>query len=99
MRVAVIGTGYVGLVIGAGLAESGNSVVCADVDEAKIARLKKGEIPIYEPGLEPLVMRNEAEGRLHFTTNVGEAVEQAGIIFIAVGTPPGEEGSARPRHL
>ena len=99
MKVAVVGTGYVGLVIGAGLAETGNSVVCADVDEKKIARLKRNEIPIYEPGLEPLVVRNQAEGRLGFTTDVGAAVEQSEIIFIAVGTPQDEDGSADLRHV
>ena len=99
MKVAVVGTGYVGLVIGAGLAETGNTVVCADVDETKIARLKQNEIPIYEPGLEPLVVRNQAEGRLAFTTDVGAAVEQSEIIFIAVGTPQDEDGSADLRHV
>ncbi len=99
MNVAVIGTGYVGLVIGAGLAETGNSVVCADISEAKIARLKKNEIPIYEPGLEPLVVRNQDEGRLRFTTDVGEAVRASDIIFIAVGTPQDEDGSADLTHV
>ena len=99
MKVAVIGTGYVGLVMGAGLAESGNTVVCADVDARKIDKLRQGEVPIYEPGLEPLVQRNQAEGRLHFTTDVGEAVRQAEIVFIAVGTPQDEDGSADLRHV
>ena len=89
MHVAVIGTGYVGLVVGACLAETGNDVICADIDEEKIARLCRGEIPIYEPGLEPLVVRNLQEGRLRFTTDVGEAVRKSEIIFIAVGTPEG----------
>ncbi len=99
MRVAVVGTGYVGLVAGACLAEAGNDVACADIDEGKIARLNAGEIPIYEPGLEPLVERNLREGRLTFTTAVGAAVRDAEIVFIAVGTPPGEDGSADLQHV
>jgi UDPglucose 6-dehydrogenase len=99
MNVAVVGTGYVGLVMGAGLAEMGNTVVCADVDAAKIGRLKRNDIPIYEPGLEPLVVRNQAEGRLVFTTDVGDAVEKGDIVFIAVGTPPDEDGSADLTHV
>ena len=99
MNTAVIGTGYVGLVMGAGLAESGNSVVCADVDAVKIGRLQRGEIPIYEPGLEPLVVRNQAEGRLRFTTDVAEAVRASEVVFIAVGTPQDEDGSADLRHV
>lgn len=99
MRIAVVGTGYVGLVAGACLAETGNDVTCADIDAGKIARLNDGEIPIYEPGLEPLVERNLAEGRLSFTTDVGAAVRDAEVIFIAVGTPPGEDGSADLKHV
>lgn len=99
MHVGVIGTGYVGLVVGACLAETGNDVICADIDEEKIARLSEGEIPIYEPGLEPLVRRNLEEGRLRFTTDVGEAVRRSEVIFIAVGTPEGEDGSADLRHV
>lgn len=99
MNVAVVGTGYVGLVMAAGLAEMGNAVIAADVDQEKIARLKRNEIPIYEPGLEPLVVRNQAEGRLAFTTDVGEAVEKSDIVFIAVGTPPDEDGSADLTHV
>jgi len=99
MRIAVVGSGYVGLVVGACLAETGNDVVCADIDAGKIARLNAGEIPIYEPGLEPLVERNLEEGRLTFTTDVGQAVAAAEIIFIAVGTPPGEDGSADLQHV
>ncbi len=99
MRVGVIGTGYVGLVVGACLAETGNDVICADIDEEKIARLSRGEIPIYEPGLEPLVARNLEEGRLRFTTDVGAAVRESEIIFIAVGTPEGEDGSADLKHV
>ncbi len=99
MNVAVVGTGYVGLVMGAGLAEMGNSVVCADVDAAKIERLRRGDVPIFEPGLEPLVVRNQAEGRLAFTTDVGDAVERSDVVFIAVGTPPDEDGSADLTHV
>ena len=99
MRVAVVGTGYVGLVVGACLAETGNDVCCADIDQNKVDRLNAGEIPIYEPGLEPLVSRNLDEGRLTFTTDVGSAVADAEIIFIAVGTPPGEDGSADLQHV
>jgi UDPglucose 6-dehydrogenase len=99
MNIAVVGTGYVGLVVGAGLAESGNDVVCADIDDGKIERLNRGEIPIYEPGLEPLVERNAEEGRLTFTTDVAGAVAGAEIVFIAVGTPPGEDGSADLKHV
>jgi UDPglucose 6-dehydrogenase len=99
MQITVVGTGYVGLVVGACLAETGNDVVCADIDATKIARLNAGEIPIYEPGLEPLVERNLAEGRLRFTTEVPHALEDAEIIFIAVGTPPGEDGSADLKHV
>jgi UDPglucose 6-dehydrogenase len=99
MHVAVIGSGYVGLVAGACLAETGNDVVCVDKDREKIARLQRNEIPIYEPGLEPMVQRNQAEGRLTFTTDIAEAVKSARVIFIAVGTPPGEDGSADLQHV
>ena len=99
MKVAVVGTGYVGLVVGACLAETGNDVVCADVDAAKIKNLKANKLPIYEPGLEPLVVRNQREGRLTFTTDVGPAVERSEIVFIAVGTPPDEDGSADLQHV
>ena len=99
MRIAVIGTGYVGLVMGAGLAHSGHDVQCADIDEGKVVRLKRGEIPIYEPGLELLVKENLAEGRLTFTTDVPSAVQVSDIVFIAVGTPPGEDGSADLQHV
>ncbi len=99
MKVAVVGTGYVGLVVGACLAETGNDVLCADLDEAKIAGLKRNALPIYEPGLEPLVSRNQREGRLQFTTAVGDAVRGAQVVFIAVGTPPDEDGSADLTHV
>ena len=99
MKVAVVGTGYVGLVVGACLAETGNDVVCADVDAPKIDGLKQNQLPIYEPGLEPLVSRNQREGRLQFTTDVGGAVERSDIVFIAVGTPPDEDGSADLQHV
>ncbi len=99
MQIAVVGTGYVGLVLGAGLAHSGNDVICVDIDEGKIARLNAGEIPIHEPGLEPLVRENVAAGRLGFGTDVAEAVRRSQVIFIAVGTPPGEDGSADLQHV
>jgi UDPglucose 6-dehydrogenase len=99
MHVAVIGSGYVGLVAGACLAESGNDVTCADVDGDKIARLQRNEIPIYEPGLEPMVKRNQEEGRLTFTTDVAAAVRDSRVVLIAVGTPPGEDGSADLKHV
>ena len=99
MKVAVIGSGYVGLVAGACLAETGNDVVCADVDARKVARLQASDIPIYEPGLEAMVRRNQADGRLRFTTDVGAAVEHGRVVFIAVGTPPGEDGSADLNHV
>jgi UDPglucose 6-dehydrogenase len=99
MNVAVIGTGYVGLVVGAGLAETGNFVICADVDEDKIRQLTSNQIPIFEPGLEPLVRRNQTEGRLHFTKDIGAAVKASKVVFIAVGTPPNEDGSADLQHV
>ncbi len=94
MNIAVVGTGYVGLVVGACLAENGNSVVCVDADEAKVDRLRRGEIPIYEPGLDEMVPRNVAEERLRFTTDLDEAVRRSDVVFIAVGTPQDEDGSA-----
>ena len=99
MHVAVIGSGYVGLVAGACLAETGNDVICVDVDADKIARLQRNEIPIYEPGLEPMVKRNQEEGRLTFTTDIGAAIRTSRVVFIAVGTPPGEDGSADLKHV
>lgn len=99
MRITVIGTGYVGLVAGACLAETGSEVICADVDAKKIDGLKKNVLPIYEPGLDALVERNQAQGRLTFTTDVPAAVQSADVIFIAVGTPPDEDGSADLRYV
>jgi UDPglucose 6-dehydrogenase len=99
MKVAVVGTGYVGLVVGACLAESGNDVICVDKDEAKVRMLRRGKSPIYEPGIEDLLRRNKAEGRLVFTTDLAKAVRQSTIIFIAVGTPQGEDGSADLQHV
>jgi UDPglucose 6-dehydrogenase len=99
VRVTVFGSGYVGLVGGACLAETGNDVVCADIDAAKVARLQAGDVPIYEPGLEPLVRRNQAEGRLRFTADLPAAVRHGEVLFIAVGTPPGEDGSADLQHV
>ncbi len=99
MKIAVIGSGYVGLVAGACLAENGNEVICVDKDAAKVRTLQRGRIPIYEPGLEELVRRNRAEKRLTFTTNLPQGVRSSQIIFIAVGTPTGEDGSADLRHV
>jgi UDPglucose 6-dehydrogenase len=99
MRIAVVGAGYVGLVAGACLAENGNQVVCVDRDAAKIRMLQRGRIPIYEPGLEELVRRNHSESRLSFATTLPKAVRHAQIVFIAVGTPQGEDGSADLQHV
>jgi UDPglucose 6-dehydrogenase len=99
MKIAMIGTGYVGLVSGTCFAESGNDVICVDKDEKKIENLKNGIIPIYEPGLEGLVKRNVEEERLSFTTSLEDAVAKSLLLFIAVGTPPGEDGSADLQHV
>ncbi|CAN5469489.1 UDP-glucose/GDP-mannose dehydrogenase family protein [soil metagenome] len=99
MNITVVGSGYVGLVVGGCLAETGNEVVCADVDAAKIEGLRQNVLPIYEPGLDGYVERNQKQGRLSFTTNVGEAIASADVVFIAVGTPPDEDGSADLRHV
>jgi len=99
MKVTVFGSGYVGLVTGACLAEVGNDVVCVDIDEAKIDRLNNGHIPIYEPGLEKIIKENFAAGRLRFTTDIKDAVEHGLFQFIAVGTPPDEDGSADLKHV
>ncbi|MEE8584788.1 MAG: NAD(P)-binding domain-containing protein, partial [Acidobacteriota bacterium] len=94
MKICMIGTGYVGLVSGTCFAEMGNEVICVDIDQAKIEQLQDGQVPIYEPGLEEMVHRNLEEGRLRFTTGLAEAVQESRIIFIAVGTPAGEDGSS-----
>jgi UDPglucose 6-dehydrogenase len=94
MNLAVIGTGYVGLVTGTCFAETGNHVICVDIDAEKVERMRKGQIPIYEPGLEVLFERNSRQGRLEFTTDLHSAVEKSDIIFLALPTPPGEDGSA-----
>jgi UDPglucose 6-dehydrogenase len=99
LRIGVVGTGYVGLVVGACLAENGNSVLCVDNDEAKVAALRRGEIPIYEPGLGEMIPRNVQEERLRFTTDLTAAVRESEILFIAVGTPQDEDGSADLRHV
>ncbi|GAC1654398.1 MAG: UDP-glucose/GDP-mannose dehydrogenase family protein [Gemmatimonadaceae bacterium] len=99
MHITVVGTGYVGLVVGACLAETGNDVVCADVDQEKIRGLERNVIPIYEPGLDALAERNQTQGRLRFTTDVAGAISTAAAVFIAVGTPPDEDGSADLRHV
>ena len=99
MKISVIGTGYVGLVTGTCLAESGNDVVCMDIDETKIEKLTAGIVPIYEPGLDELIERNVAQGRLSFTTDMAKAVRSTELIFIAVGTPPGEDGSADLKYV
>ncbi|MCX7670465.1 MAG: nucleotide sugar dehydrogenase, partial [Anaerolineae bacterium] len=99
MRVSVFGTGYVGLVTGTCLAEVGHQVTCVDVDAAKIEGLRRGVVPIFEPGLEDMVRANHAAGRLHFTTDAAEAIASARIVFIAVGTPPDEDGSADLQYV
>ena len=99
MKIAVIGTGYVGLVTGTCFAETGNQVTCVDIDTAKVARLQNGEIPIYEPGLDVLFDRNIAEDRLKFTTNLEEGIKDAKVIFLALPTPPGEDGSADLKYI
>jgi UDPglucose 6-dehydrogenase len=99
MQIAVVGTGYVGLVLGACLAENGNTVTCVDKDESKIRMLEAGRMPIYEPGLEEMVVRNDREERLRFTTDLASAARAADIVFIAVGTPQGEDGAADLQHV
>src|SRR5262245_38258541 len=94
MKIAVVGTGYVGLVTGAGFSDFGHDVTCVDIDPARVETLKRGEVPFYEPGLPDLIERNARLGRLHFTTNTAEAVAGAEIAFIAVGTPSADDGSA-----
>ena len=92
MNIAVVGTGYVGLVSGTCFAEMGVNVTCVDVDEKKIKSLLEGNIPIYEPGLDDMVLRNSSEGRLHFTTDLASCIDDVEVVFSAVGTPPDEEG-------
>jgi UDPglucose 6-dehydrogenase len=99
MKIAIVGTGYVGLVTGTCLAETGADVICIDIDTKKIDNLKKGILPIYEPGLEEMVSRNVQKGRLHFSTNLGESIQNSEVAFIAVGTPPGEDGSADLKYV
>lgn len=99
MKIAVVGTGYVGLVSGTCFAETGNTVTCIDIDQSKVDRLSKGEITIYEPGLEKLFLRNLKENRLKFTTNLAEGIADAKIIFLALPTPPGEDGSADLKYV
>src|SRR5215831_14145961 len=99
MRVTIFGSGYVGLVTGACLADAGNHVVCVDVDAGKIERLNRGEVPIHEPGLEALIKRNMEAGRIEFTTDAPRAIEHGLFQLIAVGTPPGEDGSADLRYV
>lgn len=99
MNIAVVGTGYVGLVTGTCFAETGNHVVCVDIDQEKVKKLKEGKVPIYEPHLDVLFERNIRQGRLHFTTELKEAVDQAQIIFLALPTPPGEDGSADLKYV
>ena len=99
MKICMVGTGYVGLVTGTCFAEVGTEVTCVDISEEKIKRLQQGLLPIYEPGLEELVHRNQAKQRLHFTTHLNEAIQAAEVVFIAVGTPPGEDGSADLRYV
>jgi len=99
MKIAVVGTGYVGLVTGTCFAETGNDVTCVDIDSNKITKLKSGEITIYEPGLEKIFLRNLKENRLHFTTDLAEGIKDAAIIFLALPTPPGEDGSADLKYI
>jgi UDPglucose 6-dehydrogenase len=99
MKIAVVGTGYVGLVTGTCFAETGNHVICVDIDKSKVDKLSAGQITIYEPGLEKLFLRNQKEGRLHFTTSLKDAVKDAQIIFLALPTPPGENGSADLKYI
>ncbi|RYF97700.1 MAG: UDP-glucose/GDP-mannose dehydrogenase family protein, partial [Chitinophagaceae bacterium] len=99
MKIAVVGTGYVGLVTGTCFSETGNQVICVDIDKKKVDKLSSGQITIYEPGLEKLFLRNQKEGRLHFTTNLEEAIKDAQIVFLALPTPPGEDGSADLKYI
>src|ERR1700704_5706024 len=99
MNIAVVGTGYVGLVTGTCFAEMGNHVICVDIDKAKVEKMRNGMIPIYEPHLDSLFDRNIRQGRLKFTTELNDAVKQAQIIFLALPTPPGDDGAADLRYV
>src|ERR1700744_922898 len=99
MKIAVVGTGYVGLVTGTCFAETGNNVTCVDIDKSKVDKLSSGQITIYEPGLEKLFLRNQKEGRLNFTTSLSEGIKDATIVFLALPTPPGEDGSADLKYI
>ena len=99
MKIAVVGTGYVGLVTGTCFAETGNKVTCVDIDIKKVTKLSNGEITIYEPGLEKIFLRNTKEGRLKFTTNLEEGIKDAEIVFLALPTPPGADGSADLKYI
>ena len=99
MKIAVVGTGYVGLVTGTCFSETGNNVTCVDIDNSKVDKLNAGKITIYEPGLEKIFLRNQKEGRLHFTTSLADAVKEARIVFLALPTPPGENGSADLKYI
>jgi UDPglucose 6-dehydrogenase len=99
MKISIVGTGYVGLVTGTCFADTGVNVTCVDIDQDKISKLKKGIVPIYEPGLETMIKNNVEKGRLHFTSSLKESLDQTEVIFIAVGTPPGEDGSADLSHV
>ncbi len=99
MKIAVVGTGYVGLVTGTCFAETGNDVTCIDIDKSKVEKLSSGQVTIYEPGLEKIFIRNQKEGRLHFTTSLIEGIKDAKIIFLALPTPPGEDGSADLKYI
>ncbi|MFT6486150.1 MAG: UDPglucose 6-dehydrogenase, partial [Neolewinella sp.] len=99
MKIAIVGTGYVGLVSGTCFAETGNTVLCVDIDTAKVEQLRNGQVPIYEPDLEVLFERNQRQGRLSFTTDLQEAVDMAEVIFLALPTPPGEDGQADLKYI
>ena len=99
MKIAVVGTGYVGLVTGTCFAETGNQVTCVDIDQRKVEKLSNGQITIYEPGLEKIFLRNLKEGRLRFTTSLAEGIKDAMIVFLALPTPPGEDGSADLKYI
>src|SRR5215475_12805072 len=99
MKITVVGTGYVGLVTGTCFAETGNTVTCVDIDDVKIKKLTAGEITIYEPGLEKIFLRNLKEKRLHFTKDLAAGIKDAAVVFLALPTPPGEDGSADLKYV